>query len=366
MAASWPWNFCCTAREPGNGAKGLSDLLPAISPFRKEVEEEPEACDFFECAETFQELDYLREVEKLDQIRFRARSYSKSSILTTSTTEPEREPSISGRQSSVCSGSSSGLEAVGTKDLAEAMALLEATRQRFQEAYPKEGKDCPEMEWANLGTARRMVQACEGDDDRARRSFFQAMELRLRDREVYTTLVHEKHCDLRIIGHDKHHRPVIYFCAHNQRNGIRAIRDQLLAHFEGACRMAEDGDGQINFVVDMYGLRPTLFSDYQAIKDLAQSLGAVFAERIHRIVIVDFSSAAQTIWWMLKPFLSPVTQRKFSFSSFHHALQLCRDELDEETAKRVQASMEVNRDEDASSQSREKHAELTTVPLPRC
>lgn len=31
----------------------------------------------------------------------------------------------------------------------------------------------------------------------------------------------------------------------------------------------------------------------------------VFAERLCRIVVVDFSAAAQTIWWMLKPFLSP-------------------------------------------------------------
>jgi len=130
--------------------------------------------------------------------------------------------------------------------------------------------------------------------------------------------------------------------------------------------MADDADGQIILLIDMHGLRASLNADYQAIKELAQTMGCVFAERLHRIVLVDFSSAAQTMWWMLKPFLSAATQQKFAFLSFRNALRLCDEELHEETAKRVQDSMKVNRDEQASVKSRELQAELTTVPLPRC
>jgi len=156
MAASWPWIFCCSAQEHDDhqGFKG-GGLLP-ISLLRKETQEpEPE---FFECAETFQELEYLKEVEKLDKIR----RLRRSSSLASASTEAESEPSISsGRHSSksTCSDVSSASEGVGTKDLAEAMALLESTRKRFLAAHPKEGTDCPEMEWANLGTARRFVKA---------------------------------------------------------------------------------------------------------------------------------------------------------------------------------------------------------------
>ena len=38
------------------------------------------------------------------------------------------------------------------------------------------------------------------------------MELRLRDRRLYTSLDFEKNCDMRIIGYDREKRPVLYFC----------------------------------------------------------------------------------------------------------------------------------------------------------
>lgn len=193
------------------------------------------------------------------------------------------------------------------------------------------------------------------------KAFLQAMEIRLRDRRLYTTLQFEKRCDMRIIGYDKENRPVLYFCALSQKDWLSSIKDQFLATFEAARRMSST-DGRIVCIVDMYGLQPRLNADYTAVKDLADSMGCVFAERMARIIIVDFSTAAQTIWWMLKPFLSEVTQRKFSFISARKAKDLVLNELEEATVKKVLKSFEVNRSE-LSDGDRERHNELTTVPF---
>lgn len=65
---------------------------------------------------------------------------------------------------------------------------------------------------------------------------------------------------------------------------------------------------------------------------------------------------------MLKPFLSEVTQRKFSFISARKAKDLVLNELEEATVKKVLKSFEVNRSE-LSDGDRERHNELTTVPF---
>lgn len=241
------------------------------------------------------------------------------------------------------------------------MALLERTRMSFVERNPQAANG-PEMDWANDDTARRMWTACEGNQRRADKAFLQAMEIRLRDRPLYHSLHFEKRCDMRIIGYDKENRPVLYFCALSQKDWLSCIKDQFLATFEAARRMSTT-DGRLVCIVDMHGLQARLNADYTAVKDLADSMGCVFAERMDRIIIVDFSTAAQTIWWMLKPFLSEVTQRKFSFVSLRKGKDLVRRELDEATAKDVIRSFEVNRS-DLSDHERAQHNDQTTVPFP--
>lgn len=219
------------------------------------------------------------------------------------------------------------------------------------------------MDWANMATARRLWRACEGNERRADKAFLQAMEIRLRDRALYTTLRFQKCCDMRIIGYDQEKRPVVYFCAASQTEGLGSMKDQFIASLEAASRMSSNcADGQLVLIVDMHGLQTRLNADFSAINDLAETLGCVFAERMRRIIIVDFSSAAQTLWWIIKPFLSHVTQRKFSFVCAKKAKELCRDELDQGTPKAAIESFEVNR-EDVAEQTREMHNERTTVPF---
>lgn len=342
MDLSWIWSasdwtsglLCCTSQAHHSRKAAVGLPLSHVEPYGKCKEDQ-----FFDCVETNEDLCRLR---------------SDSSITSTPSTRlPESEGGLS---PSFSSYSLSSLD-----EEVKAMDLLERTRKSFMERNPSAGADGPEMAWANDDTARRIWGACEGNQRRADKAFLQAMEIRLRDRRLYTTLQFEKRCDMRIIGNDKENRPVLYFCALSQKDWLSSIKDQFLGTFEAARRMSST-DGRIVCIVDMHGLQPRLNADYTAVKDLADSMGCVFAERMARIIIVDFSTAAQTIWWMLKHFLSEVTQRKFSFISARKAKDLVLNELEEATAKKVLKSFEVNRSE-LSDGDRERHNELTTVPF---
>ncbi|CAE8652707.1 unnamed protein product, partial [Polarella glacialis] len=185
--------------------------------------------------------------------------------------------------------------------------------------------------------------ATQGDQQQAVKMLLQALEIRRRDGILYQTLRYEALVDMRIIGHDHLQRPVIYFCAASQSDGLASIRDQIIVIFEGACRLSsEQSDGQVVLVVDMHGFHPRLNADFSSLKDLAETLGCVFAERIRRIVIVDFSRAATTVWWIIKPLLSHVTQNKFAFLGLKDAREFCATELAEVTADQVIHSFEVS------------------------
>lgn len=347
LPSLWPstWFQCCT-----QDSSDSSRVAPARLglPFGKcrGLDEEDE---FFDCAETDADLCRLR---------------SDISIASTPSTRiPESYGGIS-FNSGWHQTSSPCLEEVGDPtEIANAMALLGRTRRSFSERNPQASPEGPEMDWANMATARRLWRACEGNERRADKAFLQAMEIRLRDRALYTTLRFQKCCDMRIIGYDQEKRPVVYFCAASQTEGLGSMKDQFIASLEAASRMSSNcADGQLVLIVDMHGLQTRLNADFSAINDLAETLGCVFAERMRRIIIVDFSSAAQTLWWIIKPFLSHVTQRKFSFVCAKKAKELCRDELDQGTAKAAIESFEVNR-EDVAEQTREMHNERTTVPF---
>merc|ERR1712032_1259835 len=154
-------------------------------------------------------------------------------------------------------------------------------------------------------------------------------------------------------------------CARSMTENLRTVRDQFVVTFEAAC-MRTSEEGRVVFVIDAHGMQPHLFADLQAVKDLADVLSTVFAERISRIIIVDFSKAAQACWWMLKPFLSPATKEKFAFVSHSKARQLLTHSLDTTTHQRICNTFDVNRDKTKTAEDRALHARRTTmcdVPL---
>ncbi|CAE8626844.1 unnamed protein product [Polarella glacialis] len=341
---------CCTVRSSND----FPDPLISFG-CRPSTEKEDEV-EFFDCEETSEELTVVNFAQG------RAAGARGGPTLL----EPEAEPSA-GSSSSSSKSSSRSRDSLCSSDGedAEARAVLQLARRAYGPLQASSTQDCPELLWADLAAAQRMLRATQGDQQQAVKMLLQALEIRRRDGILYQTLRYEALVDMRIIGNDHLQRPVIYFCAASQSDGLASIRDQIIVIFEGACRLSsEQSDGQVVLVVDMHGFQPRLNADFSSLKDLAETLGCVFAERIRRIVIVDFSRAATTVWWIIKPLLSHVTQNKFAFLGLKDAREFCATELAEVTADQVIHSFEVNRDPESSDADRKLHAANTTVSLP--
>merc|ERR1712137_694290 len=139
---------------------------------------------------------------------------------------------------------------------------------------------------------------------------------------------------MRVVGPDCEGRPVVYACARNQTHALKSIRDQILVTFEAACKIAED-DGTMILVLDMHGLKASLNMDFSVLKDLGNALGSVYAERLSKIVIIDFSSAVKMLWWLSKPLVSVTSQEKISFWDVQRAKDMFRTDLHTSTYERI-------------------------------
>lgn len=252
-------------------------------------------------------------------------------------------------------------------DLAVARVVLDAAREEWRKKVMDLGvelrKDCPELQWATLPAARRFLNANIGQKKKVKNAvkmFVRALELRLRDRRLYQAMRCEASSDARVIGSDLEGRPVIYMCARSQTQPLHMLRDQLILTLEAACRLV-DQMGRISFIFDMHGLQPRLSMNMSTLKDLSDVFGSVYAERIGRVILVDFSRAAQTLWWMLKPSLSERSKSKFAFVRESKAREILRKQLDQPLYERVCRTFEINRDPNSTPQERALHARRTTM-----
>lgn len=249
-------------------------------------------------------------------------------------------------------------------DLALARAVLESTREEWCKKVVDLDvvlrKDCPELQWATIPAARRFLKANIGQKKMAVKMFVQALELRFRDRKLYQTMRCEARSDVRVMGLDLEGHPVIYMCARSQTQPLHMLRDQIILTLEAACKLVSEM-GKIAFVFDMHGLQPRLSMNITTLKDLSDVLGTVYAERICRVTVVDFSRPAQTLWWMLKPLMTETTKKKFAFVRESQARDTFRKQLGQQLYERVCRTFEINRDPNSTPQERDLQARRTTM-----
>lgn len=249
--------------------------------------------------------------------------------------------------------------------LAVARTVLERARELFSQRVSDLTKCGAELEWADLSVAKRMVRATNVDVKQAVDMFVQALELRARHRELLRTMQCQTFCDIRVFARDVQDHPVIYMCARSLTVSLGSIREQFMIAFEAACRLTTK-EGTVSFVVDMWGMRPRLLMDYYAVKDLTDTLGTVYAERIHRIIVVDFARAGQAGWMMLKPMLRQKTRDKYSFIGNAEARELSREMFSPNDHEKLCKTLDVNRDPESTCEERAVQARRTTacdVPL---
>lgn len=257
-------------------------------------------------------------------------------------------------------------------DLAAARMVLHSAQERWAQKMKTVGATLkeatssqPELEWATLDAARRMLKANVGNVQKAIDMLESALEMRQRDRTLFSTLRCEARSDTRVITRDLGGHPVVYFCSRSQQEPLQYMRDQFVVTFEAACKLTSEM-GQVSFIVDTTGLRMSLNMDPSAIKDISEVLGTIYAERIFTVTVIDFSWAAQILWKMLKPLLSQKTQDKFFFVPATTAKEMFIKNYDEEAYDRISKTMEINRDPNKTLEELAAHARATSlvdVPL---
>mmetsp|Transcript_30810 Transcript_30810/g.89538 ORF Transcript_30810/g.89538 Transcript_30810/m.89538 type:complete len:376 (+) Transcript_30810:109-1236(+) len=365
MAPSWL--ACCVVREAGcyERTSGCGAVVPAMAVLPKVGDEggadKRSAEDedlFLDCVESEAELAALLGMQ-LPPPQEEPRARRKASGAW-------RRPQLDGLFSNDDGrpgGCCNDLATRECTDLIAAQAVLNTAREEWCQRMLKLRREAEaELEWANLPTARRMLKANIGDAQKAVQMFLQALEMRAQYAQLFRTMHCEERCDMRIFGRDIEGHPIVYMCARNQTESVRLVRDQFLITFEAACKLAGDM-GTVAFVVDMHGLQPHLNMDLKALKDLSDLLGTVFAERIRRITVVDFSRAAQAIWWMLKPLLRPATKEKFAFVSRAQAEKMMEQQYDADLLESMRDTLAINRDPHSTDEERMQQARRTTYSM---
>lgn len=233
-------------------------------------------------------------------------------------------------------------------------ALDDKLRENLKEGFPEL------EEWTTLVTVRRMLRASNGIKEQSIRMLSKAIECRLREREMFTTMRCKVVCDMRIIGRDLRDRPTIYMCARSQKEDLTSMIPQIFLAFEAAAKLAP-ADGQAILVADMKGLQPRLNMQAFAFKHLAENFGVVYADRLNFILIVDFSFIAQAVWSVAKTFLTERTTKKINFVNEVKARGIVQERFPPATSERILSAFDINRDPVSTDQERELHARRTSI-----
>jgi len=215
-------------------------------------------------------------------------------------------------------------------------------------------------EWTAPSTVRRMLRAACSDEEAAVDILDKAIRCRLRRRQLFQTMRCQVSCDARVIGTDQQQRPVVYTCCGSQIAPLAEMLPQLFLSFEAAVRIGHP-EGQVVLIADMTGLRVRLNMDRAAFRELSDSFGTVFADRLNFILMVDFSFVAQTLWSLCQPLLSERTRRKIQFVNEAEARDICRERLAKPTCERVLSAFDINRDTTSTVADREAHAKRTSI-----
>jgi len=205
-----------------------------------------------------------------------------------------------------------------------------------------------------------MLRATAGDEVQALSLLLKALEMRVHNRELLRCRECQVVNDARVVGRDRQDHPTILMSAKAQAASIKELRDQLVLAYEAGCEQTTE-EGTIIIIADMLGFRPSLNCDMFALKDLSDTLGSVYADRLHQIVVVDFSWAAQIVWRLIKPMMSERTKKKFAFLSEKEAKAMVRQQFDDASCQRICDSFDMNRDPDNTWEDLMLHARRTAV-----
>jgi len=215
-------------------------------------------------------------------------------------------------------------------------------------------------EWTEDEVVRRMLRAASGQEREAVQTLARAIEHRVRERTLFQSMTCKVTCDLRVIGRDVEGRPAIYVCAKSQQLQLNELKSQIFLAFETAVQLGSP-DGQCLVIADMTGFSARLNMDPFTLKQLADSFGTIFADRLNSVLIIDFSLLAQTVWSTCRALLSERTQRKINFVDECRAREIIQERCDRQTWESVLSALEINRMRSTTAEARASHAQRTSI-----
>jgi len=387
----WWENFaCCTARDAVPGEKGISACVQRVGDGEdRGYEEEEDSAQFFDCVEIpddYFDLGISAEARprwwaELGQstaalVRRRSRDFQQElRPLDLPPLDLHHFP----EEATVCLERTCLRREFGQFTDGNVVNVAHTVRQVWKDRIDGGHLDdqlaallkdwFPELEeWTEDEVVRRMLRAANGQEGEAVRTLARAIEHRVRERTLFQSMTCKVTCDIRVIGHDVEGRPTIYICAKSQVLPLKELKPQIFLAFETAVRLGSP-DGKVNFISDMTGFSTRLNMDPFMIKDIADSFGTVFADRLNSVLIVDFSFLAQTVWSVSRPLVSENTQKKINFVGERRAREIIQERCDRQTWESVLSALEINRKTTTTSEERAAHAQRTSisdVPLGIC
>jgi hypothetical protein len=168
-------------------------------------------------------------------------------------------------------------------------------------------------EWVTAKDAMRLLDAADGNQDLARKKLEKAAAWKQSTLDPWRREVKDpKWSEPRVISEDEQGRPVIYSCAVHQVRGDHVPSAVALA-IENAIHMSGVPETQVSVLLDCRGFQPLLNLDLRPIMNLAPSFDSYFAERLHRVYVIDQQPVGQHIGKMVLSLLPPRTRAKVHF-----------------------------------------------------
>jgi len=168
-------------------------------------------------------------------------------------------------------------------------------------------------EWVTAKDAMRLLDAADGNQEVAWKKLEKAAAWRQSTLDVWRREVTDpKRSEPRVISEDEKGRPVIYSCAVHQVRGDH-IPSALALAIDNAVRMSGVPETQVTVLLDCRGYQPLLNLDLRPILNLAPSFDSYFAERLHRVYVIDQQPVGQYIGNMVMSLLPPRTRNKVRF-----------------------------------------------------
>jgi len=211
-------------------------------------------------------------------------------------------------------------------------------------------------QWVTKFDAQRLLVATEGDVALARSKLAHAVQWKRGTLNSWLAADNER--EVRVIARGHQQRPLCYHCAAHQQWG-----DVLAANwaccFDKAISSSRDPLAQVDLIVDCTGFSLRMNMSISGWLKLAPSMDSFFAERIHRVIVLDFPGIAEFLWAGIRPLLAPKTANKVIFvsrkdpRSMEKLYELC---VDDDMREMVAELLRMNSTADSTTGREASHA----------